>query len=45
MGVPDVLALIAIVIAGIVEFEEKARNLLGWAVILIGVALLWGRVF
>ena len=44
MSVPEVLALIAGVLAAIEEFSAKERSLLAWAVLLIAIALLWGKV-
>ncbi len=40
---------LALVIAGLVlalveEFVAHGRSLLGWAVVLVCVALLWGRI-
>lgn len=45
MTLPTVLILVAILFALIDEFQAQGRNLVGWAVVFIGVALLWGRTF
>ena len=44
MTVPFVLALIALVLAVVVEFNTRGRSLLGWAVVLVCAALLWGNL-
>ena len=44
MSVPEVLALIAGVLAAVEQISAKGRSLLAWAVLLIAIALLWGKV-
>jgi len=43
MGIPELLFIVALVLAVIDEFQAQGRSLLGWAVILISVGLLWGN--
>lgn len=45
MTLPTVLILVAILFALIEEFQSNGRSFVGWAVVFIGVALLWGRTF
>jgi hypothetical protein len=41
----DIVFLVALVLAGIEQFDAKGRSLGMWAVILICVGLLWGTFF
>lgn len=42
MSVPTVLALAALILAGIEQVRAAGRSLLAWAVILLATAMLWG---
>lgn len=44
MTVPTVLAIFALAIAAVEEFTTQGRSVIGWAVILLAVAFLWGVV-
>ncbi len=44
MNIPDVLVIIALVLAAVEQISARGRSLLAWAVILICAALLWGLV-
>lgn len=44
MSVPFILEIVALVLAIITEFQAQGRSLLGWAVVALCVALLWGRI-
>ena len=44
MSIPTVLFLVALVIALIHEFQSNGRSLLGWAVVIVCVGLLWGLI-
>lgn len=44
MGIPTILVLIALVLALVEEFQAQGRSLLGWAVVLVCVSLLWGNL-
>ena len=41
MNVPDVLVLVALVLAIIEEFRARGQALVVWSVILVCAALLW----
>jgi drug/metabolite transporter superfamily protein YnfA len=41
---PTALALVALILAAIDELQAQGRALTSWAVILIAIALLWGRL-
>ena len=43
MSVPMVLILFAGLLALIEEFQAEGRSLVGWAVVFVCAALLWGR--
>ncbi len=45
MNVVTLGAIIALIIALVAEFEARGRNLVGWAVVVLCIALLWGRLF
>jgi hypothetical protein len=38
-----ILVLVAVAFALIEEFQAQGRSLVGWAVVFIGAALLWGH--
>lgn len=42
--IPLVLTLVALLLAGIELVRSRATSLLAWAVVLLGVALIWGRL-
>jgi hypothetical protein len=42
MRIPDALFIAALVVALVDEFIARGRNLLGWAVVLVCIGLLWG---
>lgn len=44
MNVPLVLEVVALVLALIEEFGANGRSLIGWAVVALALALLWGRL-
>lgn len=44
MSVPTILTIIALALAVVEEFRSQGQSLLGWAVILICAALLWGSL-
>ena len=44
MSIPELLEIIALVLALFHEVEAKGRSLIGWAVVLLCVALLWSKV-
>lgn len=44
MTVPIVLIIVGVILALIDEFQDNGRSLLGWAVVFIGAALLWGHL-
>jgi hypothetical protein len=44
MSIPTILILGALLLALIEEFQAQGRSLVGWAVVLISVALLWGQL-
>lgn len=44
MSIPDILVVVAFVLACIDQFRENGRSLTGWAVIFICIALLWGSI-
>ena len=44
MSVPTILILGALLLALIEEFQEQGRSLLGWAVVLVCLSLLWGSL-
>jgi len=42
--IPLALTIAALILALVDEFNAHGRSLLGWAVILLCAALLWGRL-
>jgi hypothetical protein len=44
MSVPEILFIVALVLALIEEFQAAGRSLLGWAVVAVCVGLLWGAL-
>lgn len=44
MTIPVVLVLAALILAGIEEIRAHGEDLIGWAVMLICVALVYGRL-
>lgn len=44
MSIPTLLIIGGLVLALIEEFQAQGRSLLGWAVVLVCVALLWGNL-
>lgn len=44
MNIPTILIIIALVLAVIEEFRAQGQSLIAWAVILVSVALLWGKI-
>ena len=44
MSVPIVLVLVALILALVDEFRAHGENLTGWAVVLVSIALLWGKL-
>jgi hypothetical protein len=43
MGIPEILFIVALILAIIEEFRAQGQSLVSWAVILIAVGLLWGN--
>lgn len=44
MGIPTILAIVALILALIDELRARGQSLTGWAVVLIAIALLWGQL-
>ena len=44
MSIPTVLIIVGLVLALIEEFQSAGRSLLGWGVVFVCVALLWGQL-
>lgn len=44
MTVPTILIVVGLILALVDEFQAKGQSLVGWAVVLIAIALLWGKV-
>ena len=42
--IPLVLTVVALVLALVDELRAKGQSVLGWAVVFLCVALLWGRL-
>lgn len=42
--IPLVLEIVALVLALVDEFRASGQSLLGWAVVFVCLALLWGRL-
>ena len=44
MTIPTLLIIIGLVLALFEEFQAQGRSLLGWAVVFVCIALLWGNL-
>lgn len=44
MTVPTILILVGLAFALVEEFQAQGRSLLGWAVVAVCLALLWGNL-
>lgn len=44
MSVPTLLVIVALVLALVDELQSQGKSLLGWSVILVCAALLWGHI-
>ena len=44
MTIPTIFVLVALVLALVEEFQANGRSLLGWAVVLVCLSLLWGSL-
>lgn len=44
MSIPDVLVIVALILAVIEQVRARGQSLLTWAVLLIAIALLWEYV-
>jgi drug/metabolite transporter superfamily protein YnfA len=44
MTIPTILVIVALILALVDEFQANGRSLVGWAVVLVCVALLWGQL-
>jgi cytochrome c oxidase subunit IV len=44
MTIPTILFVVALVLALVDEFRAQGQSLTGWAVVLISIGLLWGKV-
>jgi hypothetical protein len=42
--IPYLMIVVALAFSVFAEFETRGRSILGWAVVLVCVALLWARV-
>jgi hypothetical protein len=42
VGIPEVLFIVALILAIIEEFRAQGQSLVSWAVILVCIGLLWG---
>lgn len=42
--IPQALILVGLILALLSELQSQGRSLLGWAVVAVCVALLWGRL-
>lgn len=43
MSIPTIIIIVALVLAIIDEVRAQGQSLVAWAVILLSVALLWGK--
>jgi hypothetical protein len=43
VSIPVVLFVVALILAAVDEFRAQGQSLTDWAVILIGIGLLWGH--
>lgn len=44
MSIPTILTIVALVLSLVEEFRTQGRDILGWAVVFVCIALLWGNV-
>ena len=44
MSIPEILFIVALILALIEEFQASGRSLVGWAVALVCIGLLWGAL-
>lgn len=44
MTIPDVLVIVALILAIVEQFRARGQALLVWAVILVCIALLWSII-
>jgi len=44
MSIPTLLIAFGLLLALIEEFKANGRSLVGWAIVLVCVALLWGQL-
>ena len=44
MSIPTILTVVALILALVDEFQAQGKSLLGWAVVLLSIALLWGKL-
>ena len=44
MSVPTLLVIVALILALVDEFRAQGQSLTGWAVVLLSIALLWGKL-
>jgi hypothetical protein len=42
VSIPEILFIVALILAGIDEIRAKGQSLTGWAVVLVCIGLLWG---
>ena len=42
MTIPEILFIVALILAAIDEFRSQGRSLTGWAVVLVCIGLLYG---
>jgi hypothetical protein len=41
---PTILEIVALILALVAEFQAQGRSILGWAVVALAIALLWGHL-
>ena len=44
MNAPDILVVVALILALVDEFRARGQSLTGWAVAFVCIALLWGKL-
>ena len=44
MTIPTILVIVALVLALVDEFQANGKSLVGWAVVLVCLSLLWGNL-
>jgi len=44
MSIPTILFIVALILALVDEFRAQGQSLVGWAVVLIAIGLLWGHL-